>query len=138
MKLALFAFAIALVVSCAPGGVPPLRVTRYATNPANHYPAFDRSVTDTVAARRMYDAVLALPPATDRFCPVAFGLRYRLTFNEAGRVILPVAVEGDGCRDLYFSDSDRRGTDERFWDLLAEVLGVTKEIFFVVPDELRR
>jgi hypothetical protein len=106
--------------------------------PANHYPAFDRSVSDPVAARRMYEAVLALPPAADRFCPAGLGLRYRLTFNEAARVLLPVAVEGDGCRDLYFTDSDRRATNDRFWELLAEVLGATKETLFLMPDEIRR
>jgi hypothetical protein len=138
VKLALFAIAIVLVVSCAPGGVPALRVTRYSTIPANHYPAFDRSVNDSVAARRVYDAVMALPPATNGSCPAAFGLRYRLTFNESGRVVLPVVVDGDGCRDLYVSDSDRRATNDTFWDLLAGVLGVNKELLFVKPDELSR
>ena len=83
MRLALVALA-ALVVACASPSVPPLRVTRYSTLAENHYPALDRSVSGVAAARRVYDAVRALPPAPkDRFCPAGFGLRYRMTFNEA-------------------------------------------------------
>ncbi len=139
MRLALVALA-ALVVACAPASVPPLRVTRYSTIPENHYPAFDRSVEDPAAARRVYDAVRALPPAPkDRFCPAGFGLRYRLTFNEAARVILVVVVEGDACAEVAFSETDRRATDDAFWDLLAGTLGVQKtDIRYLLPDEMKR
>ena len=139
MRLALVALAT-LVVACAPASVPLLRVTRYSTIPENHYPAFDRSVDDAAAARRVYDAVRALPPAPkDRFCPAGFGLRYRLTFNEAARVILLVVVEGDACAEVIFSETDRRATDEPFWDLLAGTLGVQKaDIRYLLPDEMRR
>ena len=139
MKLALFALA-ALVVACASPSVPTLRVTRYSTLAENHYPALDRSVSDVAAARRVYDAVRALPPAPkDRFCPAGFGLRYRLTFNEVARVILLVVVEGDACAEVVFSDTDRRATDDAFWDLLADTLGVkTSDIYRVLPDELKR
>jgi hypothetical protein len=140
VRLALVALAAFVVVACAPASVPPLRVTRYSTIPENHYPAFDRSVDDAAAARRVYDAVRALPPAPkDRFCPAGFGLRYRLTFNEAARVILLVVVEGDACAEAIFSESDRRATDDAFWDLLADTLGVKKsDIYYLLPDGLRR
>ena len=138
MRLALVALA-ALVVACASPSVPPLRVTRYSTIPENHYPVFDRSVDDAAAARRVYDAVRALPPAPkDRFCPAGFGLRYRLTFNEAARVTLLVVVEGDACAEVIFSATDRRATDDTFWDLLAATLGVQKtDIRYVLPNELK-
>jgi hypothetical protein len=139
VRLALVALAALVVVACAPASVPPLRVTRYSTIPENHYPAFDRSVDDAAAARRVYDAVRALPPAPNRWCPAGFGLRYRLTFNEAARVTLLVVVEGDACAEAIFSDSDRRATDDAFWDLLADTLGVKKaEIYYLLPDGLRR
>jgi len=139
VRLALVTLA-ALVVACASPSVPPLRVTRYSTIPENHYPAFDRSVDDAAAARRVSDAVRALPAAPkDRFCPAGFGLRYRLTFNEAARVTLLVVVEGDACAEVIFSETDRRATDDSFWDLLAATLGVQKtDIRYLLPDELRR
>jgi hypothetical protein len=139
VRLALIAFAALVFVACAPASVPPLRVTRYSAVPENHYPALDRSVDDDAAARRVYDAVRALPPAPNRWCPAGFGLRYRLTFNEAARVTLLVVVEGDACAEAIFSDSDRRATDDAFWDLLADTLGVKKaEIYYLLPDGLRR
>ena len=139
MRLALVALA-ALVVACASPSVPPLRVTRYSTIPENHFPIFDRSVDDAAAARRVSDAVRALPAAPkDRFCPAGFGLRYRLTFNEAARVSLLVVVEGDACAEVIFSETDRRATDDAFWDLLAATLGVQKtDIRYVLPNELKR
>jgi hypothetical protein len=139
VRLALFALA-ALVVACTPPSVPALRVTRYSELAENHYPAFDRSVTDAAAARRVADALRALPPAPkDRFCPAGFGLRYRLTFNEAGRVTLLVVLEGDACAEAIFSEGDRRATDDAFWELLADVLGVRKaEIYYLLPDGVRR
>jgi len=117
-----------------------MRITRFSAIPENRYPAFDRSIADAAVARRVFDAVNALPRATpDRSCPAAFGLRYRLSFNEAARVSLSVVIEGDGCADVSFTQSDRRATDDAFWDLLANAVGVTKaDIHLVKPDEMRR
>jgi len=53
-------------------------------------------------------------------------------------VTLLAVVEDDACRELILSDSDRRATDDAFWDLLADTLGLTKAEFFLLPDELRR
>jgi hypothetical protein len=50
-----------------------------------------------------------------------------------------VVVEGDGCAEVVFSQNDRRATDDAFWDLLADSVGVKKaEIYHVLPDEMRR
>jgi hypothetical protein len=140
MRPALLALAVVLVASCTPTSIAAMRFTRFSTMPENHYPALDRSVEDAAAAGPVYDAVRALPPAPkDRFCPFGAGLRYRLTFNEATRVVLSVVVEGDGCAEVIFSESDRRATDEAFWDLLAGTLGVKKaDIYYLLPDEMRR
>jgi hypothetical protein len=139
VRLALIALAVLLIVSCT-SSVPAMRITRFSTSPAHHYPAFDRSVVDPVVTRRVYDAVRALPPAPSVCFPeTGYGLSYRLSFNDASRVILSVVVEGDGCVQVTFSDADRRATDDAFWDLLADTLGVKKtEILFVLPDEVRR
>ena len=140
MRLVFVAVAVLVVASCAAPSIAAMRFTRFSTMSENHYPAFDRSVEDPAAARRVYDAVRVLPPAPrDRFCPFGAGLRYRLTFNEAARVVLSVVVEGDGCAEVIFSDADRRATDDVFWDLLADTLGVKKsEIYYLLPDEFRR
>ena len=139
MRQAVLALVVVLVVSCG-GSTPAMRMTRFSAMAVNHYPAFDRSVADAAAARRVYDAVNALPPAPkDRFCPAGFGLRYRLSFNDAARVNLSVVVEGDACAEVIVKDGDRRATDDRFWDLLADTLGVTKaDIYGLLPDEMRR
>lgn len=139
MRLVLVGLALLVVATCASPPIAAMRFTRFSTLSANHYPALDRSVDDLVAARRVYDTVRALPPAPKRFCPAGFGLSYRLTFNEAARVVLSVVVEGDACAEVIFSETDRRATDDAFWDLLADTLGVKKEdIYHVLPDELRR
>ena len=139
MRWAGITLALLLVVSCG-GSVPAMRFTRFSTMAENHYPPFDRSVADATVARRVREAVNALPPAPkDRFCPAGFGLRYRLSFNDAARVSLSVVVEGDGCAEVTFSPIDRRATDDAFWDLLADALGVRKsEIYYVLPDEVKR
>lgn len=139
MKWSSIALAALLVIACG-ATIPAMRLTRFSSVPENHYGAFDRSITDTVVARRVYDAVNALPPAPkDRFCPADFGLRYRLSFNEAARVTLSVVVEGGGCAEVIFTQGDRRATDDAFWDLLADAFGVkTVEIYRVLPDQMRR
>jgi hypothetical protein len=117
-----------------------MRVTRFAAMPESRYPAFDRSIGDAATARRVFDEVNALPPAPKgRFCPADFGLRYRLSLNEAARVTLSVVIEGDGCAEVAFTQTDRRATDDAFCDLLANAVGVTKpDIYLVKSGEMRR
>lgn len=136
MRLVLVALAGLLAMSCASGSVPAMRFTRFSAVPANHYPSFDRSVDDAAAARRVSEAIRALSSAaTGRACPAGLGLRYRLSFNEAARVVLSVVIEGDACAEVIFSEADRRATDDAFWDLLADTLGVKKsDLYNVRPD----
>ncbi|MEP6694619.1 MAG: hypothetical protein ABJB39_08245 [Chloroflexota bacterium] len=138
-RLAVVAAAVVLM-SCAPSSVPAMRITRSSAVQENHYPAFDRSIDDAAAVRRVSDAVRALPPAPQgRSCPASLGLRYRLSFNEAARVVLSVVVEGDGCAQVIFTEADRRATDDAFWGLLAESLGVKPaDIYNVRPAEVTR
>lgn len=135
MRRAAVVLAVLIVVSCG-GSVPAMRMTRFSAVPANHYSSFDRSIDDADAAHRVSDAVRALPAAsTSRSCPAGLGLRYRLSFNEAARVVLSVVIEGDACADLIFAEGDRRATDDAFWDLLAGTLGVKKsDIYNVRPE----
>jgi hypothetical protein len=138
VRCAAVGLAVLIVVSCG-GSVPAMRITRFSAMPENHYPAFDRSIADATAARRVFDAVNALPPAPrGRSCPAAFGLSYRLSFNEAARVSLSVVIEGDGCAEVVFTQTDRRATDDAFWTLLADAVGVNKtDMYLVKPDGMR-
>ena len=139
MRRSGIALALLLIVCCG-AAIPAMRIIRFSAMPENHYGTFDRSIADAAVARRVYDAVNALPPAPKgRFCPADSGLRYRLSFNEAARVSLSVVVEGDGCAEVVFTQSDRRATDDAFWDLLADALGVKKaDIYRVSPEEVKR
>ena len=139
MKWSSIALAALLVIACG-GTIPAMRLTRFSSVPESHYSAFDRSITDAVVARRVSDALNALRPAPKgRSCPADFGLRYRLSFNEAARVSLSVVIEGDGCAEVVFTQSDRRATDDAFWDLLADALGVKKaDIYRVSPEGFKR
>ena len=138
MRLALVASAVLIAASCG-GSVPAMRITRFSATPEYHYPAFDRSVSDPTIARPVFDALRSLPPAPSERCPdPEYGLRYRLSFNEAARVVLSVVIEGDGCDEVVFSQVDRRTPDDAFRDILARALGVKKEdIFDVLPTEKR-
>ena len=138
MRLALLACAVLITASCG-GSVPAMRITRFSATPEYHYPVFDRSVSDPTVARPVFDALRSLPPAPSDRCPdPAYGLRYRLSFNESARVVLSVVIEGDGCDEIFFSQVDRRTPDEAFRDILARALGVKKEdIFDVLPNEKR-
>jgi len=136
MRLVLFACAILIAASCG-GSVPAMRIRRFSATPAYHFPVFDRSISDPTVARPVFDALRSLPPAPSDRCPdPEYGLRYRLSFNEAARVVLSVVIEGDGCDEVFFSQIDRRTPDDAFRDILARALGVKKEdIFDVVPTE---
>ena len=138
MRLALFACVVLIAASCG-GSVPAMRITRFSAIPEYHYPVFDRSVNDPTVSRPVFDALRSLPPAPSDRCPdPEYGLRYRLSFNEAGRVVLSVVIEGDGCDEVVFSQVDRRTPDDAFRDILARALGVKKEdIFDVLPNEKR-
>ena len=139
MRLVLFACAVLIAASCG-GSVPAMRITRFSATPEYHYPVFDRSINDPTVARPVFDALRSLPPApSGRVCPdPEYGLRYRLSFNEAARVVLSVVIEGDGCDEVFFSQIDRRTPDDAFRDILARALGVKREdIFDVLPTEKR-
>jgi len=138
MRRSGFLLALLLAASCG-ATIPAMRIIRFSAVPENHYGTFDRSIADIAVARRVYDAANALAPAPKgRSCPVDSGLRYRLSFNEAARVSLSVVIEGDGCADVVFTQTDRRATDDAFWDLLAEALGVRRtDIYRVMPENVK-
>jgi len=88
----------------------------------SRFEPLDRTITDPVVVGALYRAILALPakPPSDNFCPLSFGLRYRLTF-ESG----PKAT---------------RATTESFWAELAGGLGLYTRgnDLFPLPRDLAR
>src|SRR3990170_2142728 len=125
------ALAMLIAVSCSTPSTPALRVVRLS----GLYPVavFDRSVDDAARVERMYNALVSLPFARHRWCPYSVGTRYQLTFSDSGRSILVANVQSDGCREATIPGSRRRATNDSFWALFAETLGLdarnTDELF---------
>lgn len=120
------ALNVILLASCVPASPDSLRVERVLVDSAiGQFDPLDRTVTDAQTVQQLHDLVLALPRVTgpESFCPIAWGLHYRLTFAQQGRTTNVVVVEADGCRYAYLSPTDRRWTTESFWAQLAGALG---------------
>ncbi len=129
-------------VACAPAG-RTLHVERFVEGgDASRFDPFDRTITDAAMVRRIEDALLALRPITgpERFCPISWGLRYRLTFAKPLGLARTAIVEADGCREAHLDPLDRRDTTESFWALLADGLGLYTRgnDLFPLPREMRR
>src|SRR5438445_12287443 len=99
-----------LSIACAPAD-RTLRVVRFVedTDPARFDP-FDRTITDSDMVARIEDALMSLPlaPNAGRFCPIAWGLRYRLTFAKLFGLTRTAVLEADGCREAVLGPFDRR------------------------------
>lgn len=118
----------ALLIGCAPTQPDTLRVERVLTDQAiGRFEPFDRTITDAAAVKQIRDTLRALPAAPSGedqpFCPIAWGLRYRLTFSRAAAPPDVAMIEADGCRYAHLGVTDRRATTESFWAQLAGGLG---------------
>jgi hypothetical protein len=116
------ALALLIGTSCSVPSTAVLHVLRYSE--MHPVPAFDRSVNDAGAAQRLHDALVSLPVAQLRWCPIGYGIGYRLTFSDTSRTILVAMVESDACREAILPGNDRRATNDAFWALFAETLGL--------------
>ncbi|HEV8655625.1 MAG TPA: hypothetical protein VGR85_08960 [Candidatus Limnocylindria bacterium] len=119
-----FGVALALLIgsSCSAPTIPVLRVVRYSE--MHPVAAFDRSVNDAAAAQRLHDALISLPVAQLRWCAIGYGIGYRLTFSDTSRTTLVATVESDGCREAILPGNDRRATNDAFWSIFADTLGL--------------
>ena len=130
------ALAVLVLMSCSAPSTAVLRVTRFSGLQA--VPAFDRSLQDAGAAQQLYDALVTLPVANDRWCAYGTGAGYRMAFSDTRRSILVARVESDGCREAVLPGNDRRATNESFWAIFADTLGLdarnTDQLF---PQPLR-
>jgi hypothetical protein len=115
-------FAVLIAAACSVPSTAPLRVVRFSgIQPVS---AFARSVADGAAAQRLYDAVVSLPPAQNRWCAYGTGAGYRLTFTDTIRRTLDVTVEIAGCYEAVLHGIDRRSTSDAFWRVFANTLGL--------------
>ena len=129
-------------MSCVPAPTT-LRVERFTADPAetDRFDSFDRTIVDGAVVAEIKDALFALPLAReDSFCPISWGLRYRLTFAGSLGTVTSAVVEADGCRWAQLGPSDVRQTDESFWAKLAAALGfyTRGNDLFPLPREMRR
>ncbi len=141
-RVVLAALAVAVTVACAPEP-QTLHVQRFTENSAvSRFEPLDRTITDPAVVRQLYDAVLALPPKPpgNYFCPISFGLRYRLTFAAGPKATRVVILEGDGCRVAHLDALAERATTESFWAELSGALGLYTRgnDLFPLPSDLAR
>ena len=95
-----------------------------------------RLCAEVVAANGLQSFV---QPA-ETFCPISWGMSYRLVFANRGGPTLVATVEADGCRYAYLGPADRRATTESFWARLAGALGfyTRGNDLFPLPRDMRR
>ncbi len=133
---------LGVTAACLPSD-RTLHVERFVeSGDPSHFDPFDRTITDAAMVGRIEDALLALNPVRsgERFCPISWGLRYRLTFTRPLGLTRTAVLEADGCREAHLGPFDRRETTESFWALLADGLGLYTRgnDLFPLPREMRR
>lgn len=96
---------------------------------------FDKTITNPNAIQQLYRAARALPKAGLQSCPTTtegyVRQDYHLAFRQGTSQLLPMTLQDWGCGDLFVGSDDVHGasdvrlTDETFWDLFAQTIGVT-------------
>jgi hypothetical protein len=133
-----------LLVAVAVGGwlVTPessLQVSRVRlVGPPPHEVAdgAQREISDPARIRAIHGAIDLMPRVDESryFCPISWGIRYRLDFGRPGPHFF-VTAEADGCRFVRQPLGDVRQSSTAFWDLLADAMGVRPADLF--PDPTR-
>src|SRR5437016_3615827 len=99
--------------------MPPadeLRVERLSDQ--NRVPPFVATVHDRAAIDDLANKIRSLPTAQLRYCPVDWGVHYDLDFRHEGVQLLHAVADAGGCKDITLGQSDRRSTDDAFWEAL--------------------
>lgn len=108
--------------------VDGLTVSRFSRLDANLFDHFSPRLVRTEPARALHRMVLGLPIAeTTNWCPIDFGLAYRLEWISAGATVLTATAEAGGCRLLRFESGKPRAIDDAFWRELGNVVGLSRE-----------
>jgi hypothetical protein len=107
-----------------------LEVTRFfIIDPTFNHMSPGAWVVNDTAARQVEQALIALPLPPDgvRFCPIDYGVRYRLAFFYKGSEVLQVIADAGDCLEAHSSELGARQTDYAFWVLLGRVLNLPVE-----------
>jgi hypothetical protein len=110
-----------------------LQITRSSAVPNNHYPGFTTTISDPAKASQLYDAILQLPTQKATFCPLDNGLQYNLVFTRPAMPQTHILLSASGCRSAVLATNDRRATNDDFWSLVAQTVGITKDALFIKP-----
>jgi hypothetical protein len=145
-------FVIALVIllagcgaggpraTTASGGITSVHILRTSPSPQNHIPPLDQTVTDSIKAQQLYDAVQALPPFPQGTisCPSDSGEAYNLTFFRGKTKMSWASVKPNGCQGVTLPNGDIRWSadQDHFWQVFADALGVPESDLFLAagPD----
>lgn len=133
---------VAGLVALAVGGwlvapEPSLHISRLRlVGPPPHEVAdgAEREISDQALIRAIHSAIDAMPRVDESryFCPISWGIRYRLEFARPGAPFV-VTAEADGCRFVHRPLGDVRQSSPAFWDVLAEAMGVRPADLFPDP-----
>jgi hypothetical protein len=105
--------------SSAPGNAPLTNV--------------DVTLTDPGRSRAIYQATLALPdfPSGTLHCPVDLGYRHTVVFMSGQDAAVTATLTVGGCRGATISGaSSTRQTNDAYWALLAQDLGIEESTLF--------
>jgi hypothetical protein len=89
-------------------------------------------LTDPTPSRRIYGATLALPYFQGHVsCPIDLGYSHTISFLSGQIVADSATLNPGGCREATIAGAPpERQTDDAYWALLAQSLGVEKSALF--------
>jgi hypothetical protein len=131
LKLKGIGLALILVILLAGCGTTlqvstSLHVTRSESLQGYNFAPFERTVNDTTAVQRLYDAALALPtPQPGVYnCLNDIGLVYHLSFHGDRFTFLHMDLEATGCGWLHLNQTEVRQTTDSFLSLVVQTIGI--------------
>jgi hypothetical protein len=141
-----FVSSVLVLSGCGAGAPLPDEATitglHFATSsayPENPPPTnVDVTLTDPIPSRAIYEATLALPafPSGTYNCPADLGYRYTIAFENEQAVAVTAGLNPGGCRDVVIAGMTRiRRSDDAYWALLAEKLGIDESTLFSVAGQ---
>ncbi len=129
--------ALVFVAGCGlpigQGTVPPhstvdpnLPTSLHVTSHSVTY-QLDKTITDSLAVQRLYNAIYALPrqgfPVS---CTVVYGHKFTLMFLRGARIVAQMLYISKDCQLVYVSQADvRYGGANGFRSLFGETLGIS-------------
>lgn len=140
LTLSLLAGIGLVLASCTPiGGPSPDTLLVSSTipefEPQFHPKLIHQTVNEPTGVQHLYAEIYDLPnvPSGPVNCAKDYGLRYTLTFQQAGKSVLTVTANPNGCAFVRLSATDARAPTLDFWGDLAALLGRPLYDVYVLP-----